>query len=438
MLKNTRGRYHRQQAGERAVERFANEEAIAHLTKGLELIEDLPKNPEHSRQELMLQLALGPPLSWLKGFAAPEVEAAYSRAFNLSQQAGGTLLRFPALWGLWHFYVLRAEFSKAVTLAEQLINFTHTVDDTVPLSDAYRARGETFLWTGEFSKARTYLEKGIALDDGRKQGTYNAEDPGVACRSFSGIAQWFLGYPDQALRRSQEAVAMAQELSHPLSLSAAHHFKAFLHLFRRESRPSLENAEAAMAIAAEQGFGFFIAFDMVLRGWALAEQDESKEGVSQMLQGLAAYRATGAEALLPQWLSVLAATYGKLGQIQEGLDVLADAQMLSDKNNGERYYIAEMHRLKGKLLMQGIRDTVRDTAVYDKAETCFLQAIELAQQQDAKSLELRAAVSLSRLWQRQGKKSDAFGLLSKICNWFEEGFDTPDLKAAKVLLEELS
>jgi len=427
-----------QQAGERAVERFANEEAIAHLTKGLDLLEDLPKNPERDQQELMLQVALGPPLSWLKGFAALEVETAYSRALSLSQQAGGTLLRFPALWGLWHFYVLRAEFPKAVTLAEQLISFTQTADNTVPLSDAYRARGQTFLLTGEFSQAKMYLEKGIVLDDGRQQRTYNAEDPGVACRSFSAIAHWFLGYPDQALRRSHEAVTLAQELSHPFSLSAAHHFKALLHLFRRESRPSLEQAEAAMAIAAEQRFGFFIAFDTMLRGWALAEQGESEKGIFQMLQGLAAYRATGAEAHLPQWLAVLADSYGKLGQVQEGLDVLADAQILANKNNGERWFIAETLRIKGKLLMLGIKDKVQDTVVYDEAETCFLQAIKLAQQQEAKSLELRAAVSLSRLWQRKGKKADAFGLLSKIYNWFEEGFDTPDLKAAKVLLDKLS
>jgi class 3 adenylate cyclase/predicted ATPase len=427
-----------QQAGERAVERFANEEAIAHLTKGLGLLKDLPENLERSRQELMLQLALAPPLSWLKGFAAPEVEDAYSRALKLSQQAGGTLLRFPALWGMWHFYVLRAEFHKAETLSEQLISFTHTADDTVPLSDAYRARGETLLWTGEFLESRTYLEKGIVLDDGRKKRTYNAEDPGVACRSFSSLAEWFLGYADQALQRSREAVTLAQDLSHPLSLSAAHHFKGFLHLFRQEGRPSFEHAEAAMAIAVEQGFGFLIAFDTILRGWALTEQGESEEGITQMLQGLAAYRATGAEALLPQWMVVLADSYGKLGQVQKGLDVLADVQILANKNYGERWYISEMHRIRGKLLMLRIKDKARDAAVYDESETCFLQAIKLAQQKNAKSLELRAVVSLSRLWQRKGRRADAFELLSKIYNWFEEGFDTPDLKAAKTLLEELS
>ena len=429
---------HWQQAGQRAVERFANKEAITHLTRGLELLKELPKNPEHTRQELMLQLALGPPLSWLKGFAAPEVKATYSRAFKLCQQSGGTPLRFPALWGLWHFYVLRAELSKAVTLAEQLLGLTRTVQDPVLHSDAYRARGETFLWCGEFLQARTYFEKGIRIGDPRQQLSYNAEHPAVACRSFSAIALWFLGYPDQALQRSQEAVTLAQELSHPLSLSAAHHFKGWLHLLRRESLLCLEQAEAAMAIAVEQGFKFFIAFDTMLRGWALAGQGQPKEGASQMQEGLTAYRTTGAEALLPQWMVVFANLYGELDQVQNGLAILTDALILADKNNSERYFMAEMHRIKGKLMLQGIKDKTREAAVFDEAETCFLQAIRLARQQDSKSLELRAAISLSRLWHKQGKKAEAFELLIKIYNWFEEGFGTQDLKAAKVLLEELS
>ena len=427
-----------QQAGQRAVERFANQEAIAHLTKGLELLKDQPDNPEHTRQELMLQLAMGPTLSSLKGFAALEVEAAFSRAFTLCQQGGGAQLRFPALWGLWHFYLVKSELSKAVTLAEQLLSLTQTASDPVLLSDAYRARGETFLWSGEFFQARTYLEKGIGLYDPQEQRSYTAENPGVACRSLSAIALWFLGYSDQALLRSHEAVTLAQELSHPLSLSFAHHFEGLLHLLRREGQSSLEQAEAAMAIAAEQGFVFYIAFDTMLRGWALAEQGQSEEGVFQMRKGLAAYRATGAEALLPQWMVILADLYGKLGQAENGLAVLADAQILADKNNGERYFIAEMYRLKGKLLMQGIKDKTREAALCDEAETYFVQAIKLAQQQDAKFLELRASMSLSRLWQRQSKKAEAFRILSKIYDWFEEGFGTPDLKAAKLLLEELS
>lgn len=427
-----------QQAGQHAVERFANKEAIAHLSKGLELLEDQPENPEHTRQELMLQLALVPPLSSLKGFAAPEVEAAYSRAFKLCQQGGGTQLQFPALWGLWHFYVLRSELPKAETLAEQLLSLPQTAKDPSFLCDAYRARGETFLWSGEFSHARTYFEKGIDLTDARQQHSYIAESPEVACRFLSAIALWFLGYPDQALLRSQDAVTLAKELSHPFSLSAAHHFASWLHLLRQEGDATLEHAEAAMAIAAEEDFVFFIAFDTIMLGWALAEQGRLKEGISQLRKGLAAYRATGAKALVLQWMVVLANLYGKVGQVENGLAVLADAQTLADKNKGERYYIAEMLRVKGQLLMQGVKDKMREAADFNEAETLFLRAIKLAQQQVAKSLELRAATSLSRLWQSQGKKAEAFELLSKIYSWFEEGFGTPDLIAAKTLLEEMS
>jgi len=427
-----------QQAGRRAMERFANQEAIAHLTRGLELLGDLPPNPENTRQELMLQLALGPPLSSLKGFAAPEVETAYSRVFKLCQQGGGAQLQFPALWGLWHFYLLKSELHKAETLAEQLLSLTQTANDPLFLSDAYRARGETFLWSGKFSQARTFLEKGIDLNDAGQQHSYIAESPEVACRFLSAIALWNLGYPDQALLRSQDAVTLAQELSHPLSLSAAHHFLGLLHLLCQQGGATFEQAEAAMAIAVEQGFVFFIAFDTMLGGWALAEKGRSEEGISQLREGLAAYRSTGAKALVLQWMVVLADLCGKVGQVERGLGVLADAQTLADKNKDERYYIAEIMRVKGHLLMQGLKDKTREAAVYDEAEASFLRAIKLAQQQDAKSLELRAAVSLSRLWQSQGKKAEAFGLLSEIYNWFEEGFDTPDLMAAKVLLEELS
>lgn len=427
-----------QQAGQRAAERFANKEAIAHFTKGLELLADQPKNPEHTRKELMLQLAMGPPLSSLKGFAAPEVEVACSRAYKLCQQVGGARLQFPALWGLWHYYLVNSDFPKAVTLAEQLLGLAHTTNDHAFLSDAYRAMGETFLWSGEFSQARDYFEKGIDLTESRQQHSSFAENAGVSCRFFSAIALWFLGYPDQALLRSREAVTMAQELNHPLSLSAAHHFAGWLHLLRQESQATMEHAEAAMAIAADQGFVFFIAYDTMLKGWALAGQGHIKEGISQLHEGLIAFQATGTKVLVPQWMVVLAELYGIMGQVETALSVLADAQILSEKNDGEGYFIAEMLRLKGQLTIRGKKEKVQEGADYDEAATYFLRAIKLAQQQDAKSLELRAAVSLSRIWQSQGKKSDAFELLSKTYDWFEEGFGTPDLIDAKVLIEELS
>ena len=427
-----------QQAGQHAAESFANKEAIAHFTKALELLKDQPENPEHTRQELMLHLAMGPPLSTLKGFAALEVEAACSRAYKLCQQVGGARLQFPALWGLWHYYLVKSDFPKAVTLSKKLFGLAQTTNDHSFLSDAYRAIGETFLWSGEFSQANEYFEKGIDLTGTSQRHSYVAESSDVSCRFFSAIALWFLGYPDQALLRSREAITRAQQLNHPFSLSAAHHFAGWLHLLRRESQLTLEHADTAMAIAADQGFVFFIAYDTMLKGWALAENGQMKDGISLLREGLVAFQATGTKVLVPQWMVVLAELYGIFGQVEDALSTLAEAQILSEKNNGERYFIAELLRLKGQLLIQRKKDKMQKASNYDESATYLLNAIKLAQQQDAKSLELRAAVSLSRIWQSQGKKSDAFDLLSGIYGWFEEGFDTPDLIAAKVLLEELS
>jgi predicted ATPase len=430
-----------QRAGERAIERSANIEAVDHLTNGLSLLETLPDTPERTEQELTLQLALGPPLAWTKGFAAPEVETIYSRACELCQQVGETPQFFPALWGLWHFYVLRAELSKAHEPAQQLIRFAQRVQDSAFLPDAYRALGETLLWSGEFAPAKVHLEQGIAAYDPQHHHSYafhSGEDPGVVCRSFSSFALWHLGYPDQALRRVYEAVTLAQELSQPFSLSFAHMCAAWLHHYRREGRACREQAEAAMTIAIEQDFGFFSAFDKMLRGRALVMQGQQEQGIAQMRQGLAAYQATGAEALQVHWLSTLAEVYGKAGQVEEGFAVLTDAQALADKHGSERWFDAELYRLKGELLWQNAKDKEHEVKVKEEVEACFRQAIEIAQRQSAKSWELRAVMSLSRLWQKQGKKAKALSLLQEIYDWFKEGFDTADLKEAKTLLEELS
>jgi predicted ATPase len=430
-----------QRAGERAIERSANIEAVDHLTRGLALLETLPDTPERTEQELALQLALGPPLAWTKGFGAPEVETMYSRACELCRQVGETSQLFPALWGMWHFYVLRAELSKAQEPAEQLISFAQRAHNSALLPDAYRALGETLLWSGEFAPAQVQLKLGIAAYDPKLNHSdvfHPGEDSGVACRFLSGIALWYLGYPDRALQKVYEAVSLAQALSHPLSLSAAHSFASWLHQYRREGRESQEQAEAAMAIAVEQDFGFFIAFDKMLLGRALAMQGRLDEGIAEMRQGLAAYQATGAEALQLHWLITLAEVYGKAGRVEEGLAVLTDAQDLADRHGSERWLDEELYRLKGELRWQNAKNQGQEVKLEAEVEACFQQAIEIARQQSAKSWELRAAMSLSRLWQMQGKKAKARSLLQEIYDWFKEGFGTADLKEAKALLEELS
>jgi len=256
-------------------------------------------------------------------------------------------------------------------------------------------------------------------------------DPGVLCLSYAARALWLLGYPDQALQRSHEVLAVAQQLSHPHSLVFALYCAGRVHQFRREGQAALERAEALIAFAREQALPHWVASGTILRGWALAEQGRVEEGIAQMHQGLSGRRATGAELGRPYYLAQLAETYGKAGQAEAGLRVLDEALAAVHKT-GERQHEAELHRLKGALLL------VQDGADTQEAERCFRQAMDVACRQQAKSLELRAATSLSRLWQQQGKCAEAHKLLAPIYGWFTESFDTADLQEAKTLLEALT
>ncbi len=318
--------------------------------------------------------------------------------------------------------------------------------------------GENLFYLGELVLAREHLEQGITFYDPQKRRSYGStHDPGVACLSIEAMALWCLGYPDQALEKIHEATLLAQELSYPLSLARALDLVAWIHQYRREGQATQERAEAAITLCTEQGFPFYLALGTILGGWALAEQGQGEKGIVQIRQGLVAYQATGAEAHRTYLLSLLAEAYWKMEQTEEGLNVLAEALALVQKT-GERYYEAELYRLKGTLTLQSktslgqvsgksqaSQNKSEDTnpqhptpSTQAEAEACFHKAIEIARKQQAKSLELRAVMSLSRLWQQQGKKKEAHEMLVEIYGWFTEGFDTKDLQEAKALLEELN
>jgi predicted ATPase len=453
-----------QRAGQRASQRSANAEAISHLTRGLELLKILPDSPERIHYELTLQIALGAPLIATKGYAASEVEQAYGRALDLCQQVGGPPQLFPVLWGLSAFYGVRAELETARELAEQLLRLAQRAQDPALLLEAHHALGQYLFFMGEFSAAREHFEQGIALYDPRQHGSLAflyGQDPGMACLSYLAWTLWFLGYASQALERSREALTLAQELSHPVSLAFALDFAAALHQLRQEVHLTQERAEAAIALSSEQGFQFWLTAGTLYRGWALAEQGRD-EGTSQMRQGLDAFSAIGAKLGEPYFLARLAEAYEKGGQADEGLNLLADVLATVD-NTKERFYEAELYRLKGQLtlarsIVQGAEFSVRKgpqltvhrstlrtpgtdhqnptTQAETEAEACFLKAIEIARKQQSKSVELRAATSLARLW-RQSRKREAYRMLTDIYSWFTEGFDTTDLKDAKTLLDEL-
>jgi len=420
-------------AGQQAFQRSANVEAISHLTQGLELLKSLPDTPERVQQELALQLSLGPALIATRGYAAPEVEAAFNRARELCQQLGDVPQLFPALRGLCSFYYVGSELRTAQELGERIFNIAQNSQDPSLLIEAHLDLGLVLCSMGEFVPSLEHLEQGFALYDPQQHSDLAfvyARDPGVQCLNYMSMVLLSLGYLDKALERINQALKLAQELAHPYSLAMALHFAMSVYAFRREASAVQEQAEAQIALCTEQNFPMWLAAGNIHHGWALADQGEIEKGIAQMRQGIAAYRATGSGVGLSSFLASLAEAFGKAGHTEEALAILAEGLVAVDRT-GEHWWEAELHRLKGELmLMQGADET--------EAEACFHQAIDVAHRQQAKSWELRATVSLSRLWQKQGKTEKARKMLQEIYDWFTEGFDTRDLKEAKALLEELS
>ncbi len=426
-----------QRAGERASQRSAYVEAISHLTKGIEVLKTLPNVPEHAPQELTLQLALNDALVTVKGYTAPEVRKTVLRARELCQQLGETPQLFPMLFRLWVFYIMRRELPTAREMSEQLMRLARSIKDLFLLVLAHAALGITSYWLGELTSARSHLDQAITWYDPQKhpRSSVGTADPRVDFLTYAAWTLWRLGYPDQALKRSQEAMALATVLSHPFSLSYALMGIALLHLALREGKLAREEAEEVMSLSTEQGFPFWLPQATIVRGWALADQGQVEEGITQIQQGLAAYRNMGAETERKGFLPLLIATYAQGTQAEAGLSVLPESLDFVDKT-GVRYYESDLYRLKGELTLQ-LQVESHKTQIKE-AEACFLKAIEIAQKQQAKSPELRATMSLARLWQQQGKKTEARQILADVYNWFTEGFDTGDLREAKALLEELS
>jgi class 3 adenylate cyclase/predicted ATPase len=422
-----------QQAGEKAMQRSAHVEAISHLTKGLELLKTLPETPERSQQELLLHIALGASLIATKGYAAPEVEQTYIRARQLCEHLDDPHQLFPVLRGLWQYYHVRADFRTAHALGAQLLALAQHAQDAAMLVAAHAALGLTLLTQGAVGTAHTHFTQGIALYDAQQShaSTFLYEhSAGMMCHIFGARALWCLGYAEQGMRRTEEALTFAQQSAHPFSLSFALSLTAIFHQLRCEVCAVQERAEATMRLAQEQGFSYWMAVGAIMRGWALAHQGQAQAGIEQIKQGMMYYSATGAELFGPYYLALLAEVYGTMEQPEAGQTALAEALTLTD-TTGERWSEPELYRLKGELLLQQSPDH------HVEAEACFHQAIAIAQKQSAKSWELRAATSLARLWQQQGKRQEAHDLLASVYGWFTEGFDTADLQDAKALLDEL-
>ena len=426
---------HWQMAGQKAVQRSANAEAVSHLTKGLELLKALPESPERFQQELTLQLALGTPLIATKGFGSPEVGKVYARARELCRQAGEAPQLFPVLWGLWVFYTARAEHIVARELAEQCLRLAESAGEAFMLVEAHHALGVTLTALAEFAPALKHLDHVIINHDPMQPGGLSfGQDPKVVCLSQAAWALWVHGYPDEARKRNDEALALAQKLSHPYSLAAALNFGSIVHQFDQDPQATEKLAEAATKLSTEHEFAYWIPWGSVMRGSAMLLRGQLEVGITQMRQGITAFRATGAQVMVPYFLGLLAAAYGKAGHVEDALSVLAEAHKVV-ADTGECWWEAELCRLEGEVRL--MKSAPEDSPLNDQkqAEEYFCRALDIARRQTAKSLELRAAMSLSRLWRKQGKPEEARRILADVYGWFKDGLDTADLRECKALLQ---
>jgi predicted ATPase len=426
-------------AGQHAVRRSLFNEAITHFTGALELLKSQAEGSERIQRELRLRIALGPALAAALGQVHTEVESCYSRAHELCKQIGDNESVFPVLRGLWLVNVVRAQHRSAAQLAQELLTLARRDPSGRPLVEAHYAMGLATWNSGELLEAQSHFEQSIRLynfSEHRAQDSMYGYNTLAACLVDLALVLWMRGYAGQALKRVDEALAVGRALSQAGSLAMVFNWKAYLHVFRREHLAARACAASANAILSEYTFPNWMTTASFLHGWALAQQDGPKAGITQMHRALAAAREIQQISSRPCHLCLPAEADLNVGNAAEARELLAEAFAVV-QDTAELFYLAELHRIQGQLALE--LDLARAEAeLRAEAENCFRKAIDVARSQDAKSFELRATTSFARLLAHQGQREKARVMLANIYNWFTEGFDTPDLKDAKALLDELS
>ena len=420
-----------EQAGDKAIKQSAYVEAVHHLNKGLVLLETLPASSAHAAQELRLRMSLGHVLVGVKGFGAPEVRDTYARAQELCEVVGEAPQLVTALSWIAMFHLYSGNIAKANDLTEQLLRIAQDQQVSVPLlRGAYASRGITFFYLGKFETAANHTEKGINLynpDQYHSQALLYGLDLGVVCLMWHAYSQWMLGYPEQAYSCAEKALALANELSHMFTRATALFWIVRLFQFARLNGAFKGRMKALLDISNEQGFPVYSAGARIMWGLERVKQDRNEAGLNEIQETLKKLRERETIGYLPYYLALLAEAQGILGLHEDGLRTIEQAlQVVEDQE--ERWWQAELYRLKAELLLhQG--------ASRGDTEQCLHKALEIAKRQHAKSLELRAVMCLSRLWQKHGKREEARQLVDEIYLSFSEGHDTEDLKQARALLQ---
>jgi serine/threonine protein kinase/predicted ATPase len=426
-------------AAQNAANVFAYQEAIELSRRGLDSLKGLPDAPEQTNQEMRLQITLGMSLIAVKGYASPDVERAFTRARDLCLRTESSPELFPVLRGLSLFYRTRPKLDEARKLGEQMLNLAEGRQDTSLHIEALFALSFTLLFLGEFAASLEYAERGIDIDGRTDQNTAYDRGATIGCLTVAGLALWALGFPDQALGRSRQGVALARRLAQPFYLARSLAYEALLLLLRRDWSGSARSAQEAISLSRQYGFSFWLAMGTIYHGYALFNQGQKEEGIRILREGLAAETASGAEVGRPFFLTLLAEALAAVGRIDEGIAMINSSLALMD-NTSERFAHSDICRVKGELLLRRQPESPESPGSEAAAEVedFFRQAIESARIRQAKSLELRAVISLSQLLQNQGRKEEARQMLSEICAWFTEGNDTMDLRKARARLSDLA
>jgi predicted ATPase len=419
-------------AGHRSAARSAMAEATAQFQKGLDQLELLPDNPERQRQELEFSSALGGVLQAVKGYGARETGAAYARARELWERLGSPAEFLHLPYGQSRCHADRGEFNLALRLGEDLLRLSHQRNDSSGLVLGHFSSGRTLMFTGRFASSRSHLEEALALYDPishRSLVHLAGFGPQVVSQAQLGIVLLCLGFSDQALAGSNAAIAEARRLAHPPSFAMSLSLGSALLSLIGDDAALAERAGQLVAVATQQGFPFFQAQGTIYQGWVRVKNGDVTEGISLLDSGSAAFHAPGTSVWMPYYIALGATACEIAGQVPEASTLLDDALQMVERT-GEGWFEAELYRHKGQLLLRQGQS--------EAAEGLYRKALTIAEQQEAKLWELRASVSLARLRRDQGRRADARDLLAPVYGWFTEGFDMPDLKEAKVLLDELA
>jgi predicted ATPase len=427
-------RYHLE-AAKRATVSSAYDEAITHLTAGLDLIRLQPELPEHMEYELTFQASLGPHLVATKGWGAPDAERAYLRACDLCQRLGNESVLASVLYGLATLREFRGEYVRSEELLQERLRLPPSVMGAQQMLESYELLSCSTFHQGKFVQSLEHVERGLEFYDGPRRSdvqTSDGQDLGVACHTWAAMDLWCLGYPDQAAERMRTALDLAEVQGQRYTLARVLSKAAIFYQLRREPDLARDHAEASLAYATNLGFPYYMATATMVLGWARALLGSRQEGIDQLREALAAFDQTKTEIDRPLFLGLLADAYISDGQMQRALAVLDEA-LQSVSSGRPIFYEAELHRLRGSVLQQA--GPQQD---WEAAEASLEQALAVAHQQHARSLELRAILSLSKLREAQGYQGEremVHAMLAETFGWFNEGFDTPDLREASKILD---